>query len=121
MIVRVSDIELSPSNGEPRGLGAISYAYGNVALFRRGVVGDLTDAPRGVRDPDWPFLARLAANGASIVSVPLALVQRRAEPGSVQHDPAGALEVAKQLEQLLPGALRGTARVATGLAADISR
>ena len=115
------DHKLQFFTGEPRGLGAMSNAYGNVALFRREAMGELTETPRGVRDPDWPLLARLASNGASIVSVPVALVQRRAEPGSVQNDPAGALEVAKQLERLLPGALRGTARVATGLAADIIR
>jgi glycosyltransferase involved in cell wall biosynthesis len=104
--------------GEARGLGAISNAYGNVALFRRAVLRDLKDAPHGVRDPDWPLLASLAMNGAVIVSVPLALVQRRAEPGSAQDDPAGALEAAKELEQRLPDPLRGAARIAAGLAAD---
>ena len=103
--------------GEARGLGAISNAYGNVALFRRAVLRDLKDPPHGVRDPDWPLLASLAVKGAAIVSVPLALVQRRAEPGSAQDDPAGALEAAKELEQRLPDALRGTARIAAGLAA----
>jgi O-antigen biosynthesis protein len=104
--------------GEARGLGAISNAYGNVALFRRAVLRDLKDAPHGVRDPDWPLLASLAVNGAVIVSVPLALVQRRTEPGSAQDDPAGALAAAKELEQRLPEALRGTARIAAGLAAS---
>jgi hypothetical protein len=103
--------------GEPRGLGAISNVYGNVALFDRHVLDDLGDTARGVVDPDWPLLARLAANRAAIVSIPLPLVQRRAAPGTAQNDPAGALEVAKQLERLLPNALRGMARVAAGLAA----
>lgn len=107
-------------SGEPGGLGAVANAYGNVGLLRRAVLGDLPEAPPGARDPDWPLLARLTAAGASIVSVPLALVERRAEPGSAEDDPAAALLVVQQFERALPGALRGAARLAAGLAADAS-
>jgi len=104
--------------GDPGGLGAIANAYGNVALFRRAVLDDLTASRPAARDPDWPLLAGLASSGARIVSVPVALVERKAEPGSVESDPTGALLVVQQLEQALPDPLRGAARLVTGLAAD---
>jgi glycosyltransferase involved in cell wall biosynthesis len=108
-------------SGDPGGLGAVANAYGNVALFRRAVLGNQTDPPPGARDPDWPLLARLAGAGASVVSVPLALVRRRAQPGSAEDDPAAALLVVQQLERALPDPLRGAARLAAGLAANASR
>jgi glycosyltransferase involved in cell wall biosynthesis len=104
-------------SGDAGGLGALSNAYGNVALIRRSLLDDLDVAP-GVRDPDWPLLARLARSGAKIVSVPLALVERRATPGSADDDPAGALLAIQELEQALPDQLRGAARLAAGLAAQ---
>jgi glycosyltransferase involved in cell wall biosynthesis len=107
-------------SGDPGGLGAVANAYGNVALFRRAVLDDQTDPPPDARDPDWPLLARLAGAGASIVSVPLALVQRSARPGSAEDDPLAALLVVQQLERALPDPLRGSARLAAGLAANAS-
>jgi glycosyltransferase involved in cell wall biosynthesis len=104
-------------SGDPGGLGAVTNAYGNVALYARALLGDVANAPPGTRDPDWPLLARLAAGGATIVSIPLPLVRRRTAPGSAHDDPAAALEVVRQLEQALPGPLRGVARIAAGLAA----
>jgi glycosyltransferase involved in cell wall biosynthesis len=105
--------------GEPGGLGAVMNAYGNVGLFRRTVLGNLTDPPPTVRDLDWPLMAELARSGVSVISVPVALVERRALPGSVRDDPAGALLVVQQLELALPDPLRGAARVAAGLAANL--
>ena len=107
--------------GEPGGLGAVMNAYGNVGLFRRAVLDKLTDPPPTERDPDWPLLAELVRSGASVISVPIALVERRALPGSVEDDPSGALLVVQQLELALPGPLRGAARVAAGLAANLGR
>jgi glycosyltransferase involved in cell wall biosynthesis len=115
--VRV-DGKLHFFSGDPGGLGAIENAYGNVGLFRRTVLGDVHDAPPGTRDPDWPLLARLATTGASVVSVPQALVERHTEPGSAGDDPAAALLAVQQLEHALPGPLRGAARLAAGLAAN---
>jgi hypothetical protein len=107
--------------GEPGGLGAVMNAYGNVGLFRRAVLDNLTDPPPTVRDPDWPLMAELVRSGASVTSVPIALVERRALPGSVADDPSGALLVVQQLELALPDPLRGAARVAAGLAANRGR
>jgi hypothetical protein len=107
--------------GEPGGLGAVTNAYGNVGLFRRAVLEKLTDPPPTVRDPDWPLMAELVRSGASVISVPIALVERQARPGSVEDDPSGALLVVQQLELELPDPLRGAARVAAGLAANLSR
>jgi glycosyltransferase involved in cell wall biosynthesis len=107
--------------GDPRGLGAVTNAYGNVALFRRDVLEAVPAPAHGIRDADWPLLAGLAAAGASIVSVPAALVRRVAGPGSAEDDPAAALAVVQQLERALPYPLRGAARIAAGLAADRRR
>ncbi len=104
-------------SGDPLGLGALGNAYGNVALIDRTALRDVGDPPPGARDPDWPLLAQLAGGGASIVSVPVALVQRRTEPGSVEDDPAAALAVVQELERRLADPLRGAARLAAGLAA----
>jgi glycosyltransferase involved in cell wall biosynthesis len=107
--------------GEPRGLGAVTNAYGNAGLFRRAVLEDLTDPSPTVRDPDWPLLAELVRSAASVISVPVALVERRSPPGSVEDDPSGALLVVQRLEQALPDPLRGAARLAAGLAANVTR
>jgi len=104
--------------GDPHGLGAVTNAYGNVALFRRDVLASVPPPARGAGDADWPLLAGLAAAGASIVSVPAALVRRAAPPGSAEDDPAAALTVVQQLERGLPDPLRGAARIAAGLQAD---
>ena len=104
-------------SGDPLGLGALGNAYGNVALIDRTALSDVRDPPLGARDPDWPLLAQLAGGGASIVSVPVALVRRRTEPGSVEDDPAAALAVVQELERRLADPLRGAARLAAGLAA----
>jgi glycosyltransferase involved in cell wall biosynthesis len=105
-------------SGDPGGLGAVANAYGNVALFRRTVLGDIEDASPAPRDPDWPLLARLAGAGARIVSIPAALVERSTAPGTVADDPTGALLAAQQLEHALPDPLRGAVRLGAGLAAD---
>jgi glycosyltransferase involved in cell wall biosynthesis len=108
-------------SGDPGGLGAVANAYGNVALFRRTALGDLTGTWPAGRDADWALFARLAASGASFVSVPQALVERRAAPGSVEDDPAGALHAVQQFEHALPDPLRGSARLVAGLAANARR
>ena len=104
--------------GDPGGLGALSNEYGTVALVRRELVGndDRPWAPE--EDADWPRLARLAAAGARIVSVPAPLVRRSMLPGSVERTPADALLALQALEHALPVPLQGAARLAAGLAAD---
>jgi hypothetical protein len=116
--VRLADGTTRLYAGDPGGLGALGNAYGNVALVRRELLHNLPAAWPEERDGDWPFLAELAASGASIVSVPLVLAGRRSAPGSVENDPAAALRAVQQLERVLPEPLRGAARLAAGLAAD---
>jgi glycosyltransferase involved in cell wall biosynthesis len=104
-------------HGQAGGLGLLANHYGKVALVRRALLGDLTTEwpPQG--DADWPLLARLAAGGANIVSVPRALVTGAAPPGRLEDQPSDALVVAHQLERALPESLRGLARLTAGLAA----
>ena len=108
-------------SGDPGGLGAVDNAYGGVGLFKRTVLGNLTPTWPSPRDADWPLLARVVASGASIVSVPRALVRRAVVPATVANDGAGALLVAQHLEGALPDALRGSARLVAGLAARSDR
>lgn len=102
--------------GEPRGLAVLGNGYGQVALIRRSLLG--IQLPDGETDPDWPLLARLAARGTRIVSVPIPLVTRCTRPGSIEHDPREGLLVLQELERALPDQLRSLARLAAGLAAD---
>jgi hypothetical protein len=83
----------------------LENAYGSVALIEGEVRRDEGEL--------WPLLARLAASGASVVSIPLPLVD-----GRVEEKPAVALRAVQALESALPNPLRGAARIAAGLAAD---
>jgi len=96
-------------HGDPGGLGLLFNGYGTVALIRRSLLADVEE--------DWPLLARLSLGGARIVSVPVPLVTRSAEPGNLERDPADALLVAERFERALPDSLRSLARLAAGLAA----
>jgi hypothetical protein len=93
-------------HGDPGGLGAVENAYGIVAL----IDGQLRHG-----NELWPVLARLAASGASIVSIPLPLAE-----GSVEPEPATALRAVQALEDALPDPARGAARLAAGLGAAVS-
>jgi hypothetical protein len=64
--------------------------------------------------PIWPLLANLTLGGASIVSIPRALVDQRPAPA----DAAVSLLVREEFEQRLAPPLRSLARVAAGLAAQ---
>jgi glycosyltransferase involved in cell wall biosynthesis len=97
--------------GEPRGLGLLANHYGTVGLVRRSLLPDGC-----ARQDPWPLYAQLSLEGATIVSIPRALAARRNEPGDVDRDPAAALRVVQHFEAHLPGALRGLARLAAGLA-----
>lgn len=107
--------------GEPRALGLLANGYGTVALLRRSLLDGRTSAWPPEDDPDWPLLARLSVAGATIVSVPVPLVTRRAPPGSVERSSSDALLVVEELERLLPAQLASAARLAAGLAADARR
>jgi glycosyltransferase involved in cell wall biosynthesis len=103
-------------SGDAGGLGALSNVYGTVALIRRTLLEGLESLCPTDGDPHWPLLARLVADGARIVSIPVPLVRRRTPPGSVEGNPSDALVVAQQLEHALPEPLRTTARLVGGLA-----
>jgi hypothetical protein len=102
--VRLPEGGLRFFHGDPGALGALENGYGSVAL----VDGEVR------RDGElWPLLARLAASGSSVVSIPLPLADGRVDEG-----PAVALRAVQALESALPSPLRGAARIAAGLAAD---
>jgi glycosyltransferase involved in cell wall biosynthesis len=102
--------------GDAGGLGALENTYGTVALVRRELLGDAPDQAPPPRDRAWPLLARLAASGARIVSLPLPLAESATPPGTVADDPVGALLAVQELERALPEAAKGAARLAAGLA-----
>jgi glycosyltransferase involved in cell wall biosynthesis len=107
-------------SGEPGGLGVLANDYGAVALIRREAAGNASAWPAD-RDPDWHVLARLAASGATVVSLPKPLVTRKAGVGTIRDGPADALLAVQELERALPRPLRGAARLAAGLAANAPR
>jgi hypothetical protein len=104
-------------SGDAGGLGALDNVYGTVALIREAL---LDAPPASPSEPEadvmWPLLARLAAKGARIVSVPVPLATTDRRPGSVETDPGAALLVAQELEHALPDPLRTTGRLVAGLA-----
>ena len=103
-------------SGRPGGLGVLENDYGTVALVRRSLLSNVAAAWPAEHDPDWPLLARLAAAGAEIVSLPIPLVTRAARPGSVEEQPVDALLAVQELERALQ-----LARLAAGLAATSAR
>src|SRR5205814_2288821 len=105
-------------SGEPEGLGVLSNAYGNVALFRRSLLRDLIGPWPAGADADWALFAGLAVSGARVVSVPLPLVTRKGRPGSVESARGDALLVLDRIERALPGPLRSIGRLTAGLAAN---
>jgi glycosyltransferase involved in cell wall biosynthesis len=100
--------------GDPGGLGVLENHYGTVALIKDAEVGDPTE-------PIWQKLARLAVDGASIVSIPKALVAQASPPASVATSPRQALAVARIFDRRLPPSLRSLARLTVGLAAQQER
>jgi glycosyltransferase involved in cell wall biosynthesis len=107
--------------GEPGGLGVLANHYGNVALVRRALLSHEDARRPAEHDPDWPLLARLAASGARILSVPRPLVSRRVAPGTIEEHPGDALLAVQELERALPPAASALARLAAGLAATSAR
>ncbi len=116
--LRLPDGRLHLFAGDAGGLGALRNAFGTVALVRPDLLDRAPSPWPEQRDSAWPWLAGLAASGASIVSVPLALADSDDAPGTVEDDPASALQAVQQLERALPEPVRGAARLAAGLAAD---
>ena len=108
-------------SGEPGGLGVLSNDYGKPVLLRRALLNDVEPAWPVVGDSDWPFLARLSARGARIVSIPLPLVESATPPGAIEREPSDALLVVEELERSLPDPFRSLARLAAGLAAETQR
>ena len=104
--------------GTPRGLGALSNAYGSVGLVRRSLLADDPTLWPAADDPDWPLLTRLSVSGARLVSVPAPLVTRTKEPGTLERNSADALLALEHLERALPAHLRAAARLAAGFAAQ---
>ena len=102
--VRLPDGGLRFFHGDPGALGVLENGYGSIALVEGEVRRDDGEL--------WPQLARLAASGASVVSIPLPIAD-----GRVDEEPAVALRAVRTLESALPSALRGAARIAAGLAA----
>jgi hypothetical protein len=103
--------------GDPGGLGLVANHYGVAPLIRRSLLRECQPTRRTDVDPDWVLLARVAVQGARIVSVPRALVAREGPVGDVDGAPADALLVAEAFEEQLPRALSSLARLTAGLAA----
>jgi hypothetical protein len=101
--------------GDPGGLGVLGNMYGTVALMRRPL-----DKEPATAESLWPALARAAAAGARIVSVPLPLVRSRRQPATLEDAPAEAFAVVRVLESGDRRTVRSITRLAAGLAADLN-
>jgi hypothetical protein len=105
--------------GNPGALGLVENQYGVAGLIRSELAA--ADAlPDEGADPDWPLLARLALDGAKIVSVPEALSTHRGKPGHVADVPGDGLDVLRAFERK-GSDVRGLPQLAATLAAANSK
>jgi hypothetical protein len=102
--------------GDPGALGLLENHYGVVGLVRIGLAA-LQSTPDDGVDPDWPLLARMALEGARIVSIPEVLSTHRGSPGRVGDVPGPGLTVLRLFEEAPSEALRGLPHLAATLAA----
>jgi Glycosyl transferases group 1 len=94
--------------GDPGVLGLVENQYGVVGVVRQSAA---------TSDPPWVLCARLAADGARIVSIPEALAPR--EP--VRDGPGERLAVLRAFEHADGAVLRQLPQLAATLAAALSR
>lgn len=91
--VRERDGAIQLFLGDPGALGLAENQYGTIALIRRSLASD---------EPTWPLLARLALNGAKVVSVPRALATTSRRPGRAGDVPGDGLAVLELFERATP-------------------
>jgi O-antigen biosynthesis protein len=94
--VRPADGQIHLFLGDPSVLGLAANHYGVVGLIRRTLLP--ADILEGVVDPDWPLLARLALDGARIVSSPEPLSDHTGRVGTVNDVPGEGLAVLRAFE-----------------------
>lgn len=84
--------------GDPGALGLVENQYGVVGLLRSSlaIAGEI---PERGDDPDWPLFARVALDGAHIVSLPVSLASHRGRPGKVSDVPGEGLQVLETFEE----------------------
>jgi glycosyltransferase involved in cell wall biosynthesis len=104
--------------GEPGALGLVENRYGVVGLVRRTpqLEQHIVD---GGADPDWPLFARLALDGARIVSIPEALSTHTGRIGSVADVPGEGVTVLEAFEAC--GGMPDLPQLAATLAAAVLR
>ena len=83
--------------GDPGALGLVENRYGVIGLIRR--TAELAEhVANGVVDPDWPLFARLALDGARIVSIPEPLSSHSGRIGSIVDVPGDGTTVLETFE-----------------------
>jgi glycosyltransferase involved in cell wall biosynthesis len=105
--------------GDPGPLGLAENQYGVLALVRASLLADVRSPREGV-DRDWRMLARLALDGARIVSLPEALSTLHGRPGRVGDVPGDGLAVLETFEQHAGEPSRDLPQFAATLAASLS-
>jgi glycosyltransferase involved in cell wall biosynthesis len=84
--------------GDPGALGLVENQYGVVGLVRASLLVS-EDLSEGVSDPDWPLFARIALEGAKLVSLPEPLAAHAGKPGRVDDVPGDAVAVLEVFER----------------------
>ncbi|HZC28246.1 MAG TPA: glycosyltransferase family 4 protein [Gaiellaceae bacterium] len=104
--------------GDARALGLVENRYGVIGLMRR--TPQFADCVvDGVVDSNWPLLARLALEGAWIVSIPEPVSTHRGRLGSVADVPGDAVAVLEIFER--HGGTTDAPQLAATLAAALRR
>ncbi|OAI54485.1 hypothetical protein AYO48_04975 [Gaiella sp. SCGC AG-212-M14] len=106
--------------GDPGALGLVENHYGVVGLVRRSLAA-AQPAYEAAVDPDWPLFARLALDGARVVSIPVSLSEHTGRPGTVGDVPGDGLAVLEAFEERAVGGLQDLPQLAATLAAALAR
>ena len=83
--------------GDPGALGLLENHYGVVGLVRSSAARAAA-SPDDAVDPAWVLFARLALDGATIVSVPHVLATHNGRPGRVDDVPGDGLAILEAFE-----------------------
>lgn len=106
--------------GDPGALGLVENQYGVIGLVR-APLALAAPAEDDEVDPDWPLFARLALDGARIVSIPEAISTHARAPGTVTDVPGPGLTVLEAFEGRHVEHLHDLPQLAATLAAALER
>lgn len=106
--------------GDPGAFGLVENQYGVLGLAR-GSLASAQAALDGAVDPDWLLFARMALEGARVISIPEALSVHRGRPGTARDVPGDGPAVLEAFEARENAPLHDLPQLTATLAASLAR